>query len=82
VVALNRAIAVGEVRGPRAALDLVDQLDLPAYHAFHATRADLLRRLGRVGHAVAAYGAAAALAPSPAERDYLDAQAASLRQRK
>ena len=81
VVALNRAIAVGEVHGPQAALDLVDQLDLPGYHAFHATRADLLRRLGRLGHAVAAYDAAAALAPSPAERHYLGAQAASLRQR-
>ena len=42
VVALNRAVAVGEVHGPQAALDLVDQLHLPAYHAFHATRADLL----------------------------------------
>ncbi len=81
VVALNRAIAVGEVRGPQAALDLVDRLNLPDYHAFHATRAELLRRLGRVEHAVAAYDAAAALAPSPAERDYLAAQAATLRQR-
>jgi RNA polymerase sigma-70 factor (ECF subfamily) len=80
VVALNRAIAVGEVHGPEAALDLVDRLDLPGYHAFHATRADLLRRLGRVEHAVAAYAAASALAPSPAERDYLAAQAATLRQ--
>jgi RNA polymerase sigma-70 factor (ECF subfamily) len=81
VVALNRAIAVGEVHGPEAALDLVDRLNLPDYHAFHATRADLLRRLGRVEHAVAAYDAASALAPSPAERDYLAAQAATLRQR-
>jgi hypothetical protein len=38
VVALNRAIAVGEVHGPQAALDLVDRLNLPDYHAFHATR--------------------------------------------
>ena len=82
VVALNRAIAVGEVHGPQAALDLVGQLNLPGYHAFHATRADLLRRLGRIEHAVAAYDAAAALAPSPAERDYLAAQAATLRQRR
>jgi RNA polymerase sigma-70 factor (ECF subfamily) len=82
VVALNRAIAVGEVHGPQAALDLVDQLNLPGYHAFHATRADLLRRLGRVEHAVAAYDAASALAPSPAERDYLAAQAATLRQQR
>jgi RNA polymerase sigma-70 factor (ECF subfamily) len=79
VVALNRAIAVGEVHGPSAALDLVDRLNLPDYHAFHATRADLLRRLGRIENAVAAYDAASALAPSPAERDYLAAQAATLR---
>jgi RNA polymerase sigma-70 factor, ECF subfamily len=78
VVALNRAIAVGEVHGPAAALDLVDQLNLPDYHAFHATRADLLRRLGRVEDAVGAYTAASALAPSRAERDYLATQAASL----
>ena len=47
VVALNRAIAIGEVQGPAAALALVDELDLDNYHPFHATRADLLRRLGR-----------------------------------
>jgi len=81
VIALNRAIAVGEVHGPKAALDLVDQLNLPDYHAFHATRADLLRRLGRVEHAAAAYAAAGALAPSAPERDHLAAQAAALRQR-
>ncbi len=39
VVALNRAIAIGEVQGPVAALALVDELDLDSYHAFHATRA-------------------------------------------
>src|SRR5207247_1203090 len=47
VVALNRAIAVGEVQGPAAALALVDELALDNYYAFHATRADLLQRLGR-----------------------------------
>jgi RNA polymerase sigma-70 factor (ECF subfamily) len=71
VVALNRAIAVGEVQGPAAALALVDELDLDDYHAFHATRADLLRRLGRNGEAAAAYERAAALAPTDAERDFL-----------
>jgi RNA polymerase sigma-70 factor (ECF subfamily) len=79
VVALNRAIAVGEVHGPRAALDLVERLDLPGYHAFHATRADMLRRLGRHAEAATAYDAAATLAPSTAERDHLTAQAAALR---
>jgi RNA polymerase sigma-70 factor (ECF subfamily) len=80
VVALNRAIAVGEVHGPRAALELVESLDLPGYHAFHATRADLLRRLGRHAEAAEAYDAAAALAPSTAERDHLAAQGGALRQ--
>jgi RNA polymerase sigma-70 factor, ECF subfamily len=81
VVALNRAIAIGEVHGPQAALELVDQLTLPGYHAFHATRADLLRRLGRLDHAASAYDTAAALAPNGAERTFLSAQAATLHPR-
>jgi RNA polymerase sigma-70 factor, ECF subfamily len=71
VVALNRAIAIGEVQGAAAALALVDELDLDNYHPFHATRADLLRRLGRDGEAAAAYERAADLAPTDAERDFL-----------
>src|SRR5207249_1850686 len=71
VVGLNRAIAVGEVQGPAAALALVDELDLDTYHPFHATRADLLRRLGRDKEAAAAYERAAAMAPTAAERDFL-----------
>src|SRR5213079_590769 len=55
VVALNRAIAIGEVQGPAAALALVNELDLDNYQPFHATRADLLRRLGRDSEAAAAY---------------------------
>jgi RNA polymerase sigma-70 factor, ECF subfamily len=71
VVALNRAIAIGEVQGPAAALALVDELDLDNYHPFHATRADLLRRLGRNSEAAAAYERAATIAPTAAERDFL-----------
>jgi RNA polymerase sigma-70 factor, ECF subfamily len=71
VVALNRAIAIGEVRGPAAALALVDELELDNYYPFHATRADLLRRLGRNSEAAAAYERAAAMAPTDAERDFL-----------
>jgi RNA polymerase sigma-70 factor (ECF subfamily) len=71
VVALNRAIAIGEVRGAAAALALVDELDLDNYHPFHATRADLLRRLGRDSEARAAYERAADMAPTDAERDFL-----------
>ena len=70
-VALNRAIAIGEVHGPAAALALVDELDLDNYHPFHASRADLLRRLGRHSEAAAAYQRAAAMAPTQAERVFL-----------
>jgi RNA polymerase sigma-70 factor (ECF subfamily) len=71
VVALNRAVAIGEVHGPAPALALVDTLDLDNYYLFHATRADLLWRLGRQTEADAAYTRAATLAPTDAERRFL-----------
>ena len=69
VVALNRAIAVGELDGPEVALALVDRLAdrLQGYHALHATRADLLRRLGRDEESRAAFDRAIALAGNEAE---------------
>ena len=75
VVALNRAIAVAEVNGPAVGLDLLDDLDLARFYAYHAARADMLTRLGRVAEASVAYQAAAALAPTRAERDHLARQA-------
>jgi len=71
VVALNRAIAIGEVQGPAAALALVEELDLDNYYPFHATRADLLQRVGRNSEATTAYERAAAMAATDAERDFL-----------
>jgi len=79
VVALNRAVAVAEVRGPAEALECVDELALDDYHLYYATRADLLRRLDRPAEARAAYDAAIALAANRAERDFLTARSASLR---
>lgn len=79
VVALNRAVAIGEVQGPAAALALVDELDLDTYYLFHATRADLLRRLGRDSEAAAAYQRAASLAPTDLERNFLSARGRGLR---
>ena len=78
VVALNRAVAVAEVRGPLAGLIDVDALDLDGYHLFHATRADLLRRLGRHEEAAEAYDAALALVANTAERRFLEARRRSL----
>jgi RNA polymerase sigma-70 factor (ECF subfamily) len=72
VVALNRAVAVAEVEGPRAALDALDPLGgLDGYHVYHAVRADLLRRLGRTAEAAAAYDKAAARTGNSAEQAYL-----------
>ena len=71
VVALNRAIAVGELDGPVAAFELVAELDLEGYQPFHAARADLLQRLGRAEEAAREYELAAAVAPTEAEREFL-----------
>jgi RNA polymerase sigma-70 factor, ECF subfamily len=71
VVALNRAVAVAEVRGPEVALGLVDGLSLDGYYLYHAIRADLLRRLGREAEAATAYESALARAHNPAERAFL-----------
>ncbi|MBI1378220.1 MAG: RNA polymerase sigma factor [Frankiales bacterium] len=72
VVALNRAVAVGELDGPQAALDLVDSLDLPGYHLVPAVRADLLARLGRTAEARSAYDEALALTGNGVERRLLE----------
>jgi RNA polymerase sigma-70 factor (ECF subfamily) len=71
VVALNRAIAIAELRGPAAGLALLDDLDLPRYHLLHAARADLLERLGRTDEATAAYETAMSLTDNQAERDLI-----------
>jgi RNA polymerase sigma-70 factor (ECF subfamily) len=79
IVALHRAVAVGEVEGPAAALGIVDELDLESHHMYHAIRADLLRRLGRDADAAAAYDAAIARSGNAAERAFLDGRRRTLR---
>jgi RNA polymerase sigma-70 factor (ECF subfamily) len=71
VVALNRAVAVGEIAGAEAALAIVDRLDLGHYYLFNAIRADLLKRLGRYQEAALAYDAAIARTGNAAERAFL-----------
>jgi len=75
VVELNRAVAVAMADGPAAGLELLEALEasgaLAGYHLLPATRADLLRRLGRPDAAAASYRQAARLAPTDAERRYL-----------
>ena len=55
VAELNRAVAVARSRAPETTLHIIDRLDLHEYQYLHSTRDELLRRLGRVDEAVAAY---------------------------
>jgi RNA polymerase sigma-70 factor (ECF subfamily) len=71
VVALNRAVALAELHGPAAALEVVDALDLRRYHLYHSVRGNLLRRLDRPADAAAAYETALALATTDADRTVL-----------
>jgi RNA polymerase sigma-70 factor (ECF subfamily) len=75
VVDLNHAVAIGMANGPEAALPLVDAIaeagQLDGYYLLYATRADLLRRAGRVAEAGDSYRAALGLAPTEAERRFL-----------
>lgn len=72
VVALNRAIAVMEHRGPEAALDVLDEIDLPTYHLLHAARAEALHRAGRDDEAADALRRAIALTTNTAEQRHLE----------
>ena len=80
VVALNRAIAVGEVEGPGAALAALVGIagDLDDYHLLHATRGAMLRRLGQRAEAQAAYERAADLAVTEIDRRFLVSQIAEM----
>jgi RNA polymerase sigma-70 factor (ECF subfamily) len=78
VVELNRAAALAEAGETEAALAVADRLELDGYHYLHATRAELLRRLGRVDEARAAYSRALDLVHSGAERRFLETRLAEL----
>ena len=75
IVALNHAAAVSIQSGPNAGLALIDALvaagDIPDYYLLHSARADLLRRLGRLPEAGAAYARALELARQEPERRFL-----------
>jgi RNA polymerase sigma factor (sigma-70 family) len=83
LAALSRAVAVGEVDGPRAGLRALAGLDarLPGHHRLDAVRAHLHERAGENEQAIENYARAAAHARSTAERDHLTKQAARLRSR-
>ncbi|WP_193106278.1 RNA polymerase sigma factor [Brachybacterium sp. FME24] len=77
VIRLNRAVALGEADGPRAALAALEDLD-PALPRFAAVSAYLHERDGDQATAARLYAEASAAAATTAERDHLIRQAARL----
>jgi RNA polymerase sigma factor (sigma-70 family) len=82
MVALNHAIAVAMVQGPRAGLELIDSLStdtrLAGHYRLDAVRGHLLEMAGDPAEALARYRAAATRTASIPERNYLMTQAARL----
>jgi len=83
VVAVNRAVALGETAGPTAGLAALDELArdsrLAGYQPYWAARAELLARLGWGAMANAAYARAIELEPDPAVRRFLERRRATIR---
>jgi RNA polymerase sigma-70 factor (ECF subfamily) len=83
VVAVNRAIAVAETRGPDPGLAVLEELAgdarLADYQPYWAARAALLARSGDTKAAAAAYLRAIGLEAEPAVRNFLQRRLAELR---
>jgi RNA polymerase sigma-70 factor (ECF subfamily) len=75
VVAINRAIAAAETRGPAAGLQALDavaqDVRLAEYQPYWAARAELLARSGDADAAAEAYQRAIGLEADPAVRQFL-----------
>jgi RNA polymerase sigma-70 factor, ECF subfamily len=73
VITLNRAVAVAKVRGPAAALEMIEPLAEPlkGYFHFFGVRGFLLSQLGRDREARTAFGRAMALAHTAAEAAHI-----------
>jgi predicted RNA polymerase sigma factor len=80
MTALNRAVALAMVRGPRAGLDALEPLTdrLGDHHRLHSVRAHLLEMAGDDRAAHQAFERAAARTANLRERDYLVSKAAAL----
>ena len=75
VITLNRAVAISRVRGPAAALELIQPLQgrLEGYFHFHGLRGNLLEQLGRADEARDAFNRAVSLAHTAAEAAHIRA---------
>lgn len=78
VITLNRAVAIAKVRGPEAALAMIEPLERPlaGYFPYQGARGAFLMQAGRQAEAREAFNRAIALATTAAEaaniRQYLD----------
>jgi RNA polymerase sigma-70 factor (ECF subfamily) len=81
IVRLNRAVAVGRVQGPEAALAEVEAIAaaLDSYHLLHAVRGQLLHELGDQEQARSAQLRAAELTANTAEQALLQRRIELLR---
>ena len=82
VVAINRAVAIGEWRGATAGLEALDEVATDArvkqYQPYWAARADLLAKTGAVDEAREAYQMAIGLERDPAVRRFLQGRQAAV----
>ncbi|MFZ0744121.1 MAG: DUF6596 domain-containing protein [Terracidiphilus sp.] len=83
VVAINRAVAIAELRGPAPALEALEQVAadprVAEYQPYWAARADLLARAGAHAEARHAYEIAIGLERDPAVRRFLQERKSTLR---
>jgi RNA polymerase sigma factor (sigma-70 family) len=83
MVTLNRAIALAEIEGPQAGLDLLSTLDnderMAGHHRLLSVRAHLLEKTGDTAGAYEHYRRAAKATASIAERRYLESRASRVR---
>jgi len=82
VVAINRALAIAELHGARAALDAIEKVAaedrLAAYQPYWAARAELLARIGAHAEACHAYEIAIGLEHDPSVRRFLQSRQSAL----
>jgi len=73
VITLNRSVSTAKLRGPQAALDMIEPLapKLGGYFNFHGVRGAYLLQLDRKAEAREAFDRAIALARTPAEAAHI-----------
>jgi RNA polymerase sigma-70 factor (ECF subfamily) len=76
IVTLNRSVAVAKVKGPAAALAIIEPLapQLSGYFYFFGVKGALLMQLGRIDEAKVAFDHAIARASTAAEADHIRTQ--------